>query len=525
MYHRLWIICVTVSLTFTSNVFADTSELDSTAYSQVRKLLASDGESRDVFGWSVAVDGETMVVGAIYVDDEGYDAGAVYVLQRNSGGAGNWGEVAKLTASDAQANDEFGRAVAVDGDVVVVGTTGEDSLGSKAGAAYVFHRNSGGVDNWGEVKKIMASDGGMEDYFGTSVSVDGDVIVVGSRMDDAAGIDAGAAYVFHRNSGGVDNWGQVKKIIGSDVTGGNYFGTSVAVSGDVIVVGSNGDDAISADAGAAYVFHRDIGGTDNWGESARITASDGEMGDWFGYSVAVDGDIIVVGAYHKNFSTGAAYIYGRNTGGTDTWGEIKKITASVSKMYDDFGFSVAVDADVIVVGSYGGVAGAAHVFHRNNGGVDSWGEMKRIISDDAESGDDFGKSVAVSADMIVAGAPAEDELGRSAGAVYVFRSSSSVGVVSTRPEPTALLQNTPNPFNPSTTIAFTLADDGVVSLRVYNALGQQVRTLVNRHTTAGHHTVTWNGRDDRGNAVASGVYLYRLVTGDKVMVKRMSMVR
>ena len=88
-----------------------------------------------------------------------------------------------------------------------------------------------------------------------------------------------------------------------------------------------------------------------------------------------------------------------------------------------------------------------------------------------------------------------------------------------------LRQNTPNPFNPTTTIAFTLANDGVVSLRVYNALGQQVRTLVNRHTTAGHHTVTWNGRDDRGNAVASGVYLYRLVTGDKVMVKRMTLVR
>ncbi len=129
--------------------------------SEVKKLIASDAQAGDNFGFSVAVSGDTAVVGAPF---EGSRAGAAYVFQRDQGGAGNWGEVKKLTASDAEAGDRFGVSAAVSGDTAVVGARSE---GSEAGAAYVFHRDEGGANNWGEVKKLTASDASVDD---TSVS-------------------------------------------------------------------------------------------------------------------------------------------------------------------------------------------------------------------------------------------------------------------------------------------------------------------------------------------------------------------
>ncbi len=221
---------------------------------KARKLLASDIEADDRFGFSVAISGDFAVVGAQLEDAGGSAAGAAYVLQRNEGGAENWGEVKKLTASDAQAGDQFGYSVAVSGDTVVVGANDEDSAGSGTGAAYVFRRNHGGADNWGEVKKLIASDAQGGDNFGWSVTVSGDTVVVGAYVEDAGGSAAGAAYVFQRNQGGTDNWGEVKKLTASDAETGDLFGISVAVSGDTIVVGAWVEDAGGSDAGAAYVF-------------------------------------------------------------------------------------------------------------------------------------------------------------------------------------------------------------------------------------------------------------------------------
>ena len=227
----------------------------------MKKLLASAAQAGDLFGESVAISGDSAVVGAIFEDAGGGGAGAAYVFERNQGGAGNWGEVTKLTASDAQGGDFFGQSVAISGDTAVVGAYREDAGGSDAGAAYVFQRNEGGADNWGEVKKLTASDAQAGDQFGISVAVSGDTAVVGASTEDAGGDDAGVAYVFERDEGGAGNWGEVKKLTASDAQALDHFGFSVAVSGDTAVVGTPGLPFLFAeDAGAAYVFCSDNDG-------------------------------------------------------------------------------------------------------------------------------------------------------------------------------------------------------------------------------------------------------------------------
>ncbi|MCH7719169.1 MAG: hypothetical protein IIB21_06830 [Chloroflexi bacterium] len=389
--------------------------------SEVKKLLAPNPDFFDLFGSSVAVSGDTAIVGALSDDDGGGTAGAAYVFQRNQGGADNWGLVKKLLASDAEANDQFGTSVAISGDIAVVSAHFEDTEGANAGAAYVFQRDQGGTDNWGQVKKLTASDAQAGDRFGLSVAVSGDTAVVGAPLEDAEAADAGAAYVFQRDQGGTDNWGQVKKLLSSDAQTEDLFGLRVAVSGDTAVVGAyleGGGGGLSGD-GAAYVFQRDEGGADNWGEVKKLTASDAQLDDLFGCSVAVSGDTAVVGAQ------GAAYVFQRNEGDTDNWGEVMKLTASDAQDLEFFGRRVAVSGDTAVVGALGQntglFAGAAYVFQRDQGGAGNWGEVTKLTGSDAGADEEFGFSVAVSGDTIVVGARLEDAEGSSAGAAYVFQ--------------------------------------------------------------------------------------------------------
>ncbi len=339
-------------------------------WGQVKKLTASDAANNDYFGYSADIDGDYVVAGAFYADSLGFDRGAAYVYYRNQGGTDNWGEVVKLIASDAADSDEFGYSVAIDGDYVVVGARVEDGAGSNRGAAYVFYRNQGGADNWGEVKKLTASDAADLDQFGFSVGISGDNVVVGARLEDGAGTDRGAAYVFNRNQGGADNWGEVTKLTASSPENAAYFGYSLAVSGDYAVVGASGEDGGGTNLGAVYIFDKDFGGTNNWGQVAQLSASDGEDGDEFGSSVAVDGDYLIVGAFYEDgagTSRGAAYIYGRNYGGADAWGEVMKLTALDAADQDWFGFSVAINGNYAVVGAMyedggGNQRGAIYIF-------------------------------------------------------------------------------------------------------------------------------------------------------------------
>jgi hypothetical protein len=377
-------------------------------FSQVKKLTAGDGAAVDEFGTSVGISGDTVVVGAPFKNSL---TGAAYIFGRNEGGADNWGQVKKLTASDAVTNDDFGFSVGISGDTVVVGAYNKNS---ETGAAYIYERNQGGAENWGQVQKLTASDAAINDRFGIAVGISGDAVVVGAQLKNTF---TGAAYIFGRNQGGADNWGQVKKLTASDAATNDGFGISVGISSDTVVVGA--DQFNCACNGKAYIFGRNQGGVDNWGQVKKLTASDGAALDEFGLSVGISGDTVVVGAPDKNFGTGAAYGYGRNQGGADNWGQVKELTASDGAPGDTFGESVGISGDTVVVGAYSknSETGAAYIYERNQGGAENWGQVQKLTASDAAIHDRFGLSVGIGGDTVVVGAQFKNSF---TGAAYIF---------------------------------------------------------------------------------------------------------
>ncbi|MCP4545787.1 MAG: DUF11 domain-containing protein [bacterium] len=264
-----------------------------TTWTEQQKLTASDAAADDRFGNSVGISGDTVVVGAYLDDDAGIDSGSAYVFVRSGT---TWTEQQKLTASDAAADDLFGESVGISGDTIVLGAPHDDDAGSISGSTYVFVRSG---TTWTEQQKLTASDAAADDLFGQSVGISGDTVVVGADRDDDAGSDSGSAYVFVRSG---PTWTEQQKLTASDAAADDRFGSLVGISGDTVVVGAYLEDTAGNDSGAAYVFVRS---SPTWTEQQKLTASDAAADDWFGYSVGISGDTVVVGAY----SDDNAYIY------------------------------------------------------------------------------------------------------------------------------------------------------------------------------------------------------------------------
>lgn len=400
--------------------------------SQVAKLFASDGWTLDLFGGAVGISGDTVVVGA-YRDIVGTnrDQGSAYVFERDQGGPDQWEEVTKIVASDGTDDDYFGISVGIAGDIIVVGAYSDD-IGdhTSQGSAYLFKRNLGGVDPWVQAKKLTADDGGYWDYFGRSVAIAGDTVVVGASGDGGRG----SAYVFQRDQDGPGLWGQVKKLTADDAATGDAFGYAVAIAGDTIIVGDYLHDVGSNDdQGAAYIFERNQDGIDQWGQVTRLTAADGAALGYFGRAVAIAGDTVVVGAYGDNLEQGAAYVFGRNHGGVGQWGQVTKLTASDGADGDRFGRAAAIAGDTVVVGADGddvgsnASQGSAYVFGRNQGGTDQWGQVEKLTADDGADGDAFGYAAAIAGNTIVIGARYDDFGSTEAqGSAYVFQSEAKI---------------------------------------------------------------------------------------------------
>jgi len=325
------------------------------------KLTVCDGSANDEFGYSVSVSGDTAIVGTIFGDTiGGVDSGSAYVYVR-SGGV--WIQEAKLTASDGSANDEFGWSVSVSGDTAIVGARIDDTIaGGDSGSAYVYVR-SGGV--WTEETRLTASDASSGDQLGYSVSVSGDTAIVGAILGDSnSAIISGSAYVYVR-SGGI--WTEEAKLTASDSAIDDNFGWSVSVSGNTAIVGAvRGDSIAGVNSGSAFVYVRSGG---IWTEEAKLTASDGAIGDAFGFSVSVSGDTVIVGARDDDsiagLVSGSAFVYVRSGG---IWTEEAKLTASDGAIGDRFGISVSVSGDTAIVGAIfhdtiaGGDSGSAYVY-------------------------------------------------------------------------------------------------------------------------------------------------------------------
>ncbi len=452
-------------------------------------IKASNTEGGDNFGLPVAVSGDTIAVAARAEDsgatgvngnqanNSAANAGAVYVFVRNEGA---WTQQAYLKASNTGAEDFFGISIALSGDSLIVGAYTEDGGGigvnpasneavTDSGAAYVFVRNG---TTWTQQAYFKASSPGASDYFGWKVAISGDTAVVGAIGEDGGGAgvnppvsesitNSGAAYVYVRNG---TVWTQQAYLKASAPESGDSFG-SVAVSGDTIIIGAPGEDSSATgidgdqinnsaiDSGAVYVFVRNNG---VWNQQAYLKSTNSGASDYFGNFADISGDTIIIGAFGEDGSgiginpasndsstdAGAAYIFIRSA---SVWSQQAYLKASNNGAGDFFGYPVSISGDMAVVGAYredssaNGIdgngadnsatdAGAAYVYLRSGG---SWSQLAYLKGSNTGAGDNFGVSVAVSSETVVIGAwqedgsgtginPASNESADAAGAAYVF---------------------------------------------------------------------------------------------------------
>ena len=369
---------------------------------QIAKLLAGDGAAEDRFGFSVSISGGTAIVGAYRDDDNGMNSGSAYIFEDNgsswtqvakltagdgaagdyfgdsvsiSGGTaivGAWGndgngsayifedtgsswtQVAKLTAGDGAAYDDFGDSVSISGGTAIVGAEADDDNGTNSGSAYIFEDTG---SSWTQVAKLTAGDGAAYDHFGDSVSISGGTAIVGADCDDDNGSRSGSAYIFEDTGSG---WTQVAKLTAGDGTASDYFGDSVSISGGTAIVGAWGNDG----NGSAYIFE-DTGSS--WAQVAKLTAGDGAAGDYFGDSVSISGGTAIVGAPSDDdngSASGSAYIF-EDTG--SSWAQVAKLTAGDGAAGDYLGDSVSISGGTAIVGAYfdddnGANSGSAYVF-------------------------------------------------------------------------------------------------------------------------------------------------------------------
>lgn len=418
-------------------------------------MVPSDRTASMRFSKSVGLSGNNAIVGAhrVATDANGMNelpkAGAAYVFGK--GPDGFWSETAKLVASDRNAEDNFGTSVAIDGDFAIVGAYKRDETINgvflrQCGAAYIFKRNSAG--EWQEVQKLLASDPDSLDYFGVSVDISGNYALVGASYKQAEALpQAGAVYVFEKQPDG--HWAEVDKLLAEDKNAFDLFGWSVSLDGTQALIGAYNQDKnetggdLKINAGAAYIFEKSNGG--NWEQQQKIVAGDRNANDLFGFDVCMGENTLVVGAYQcstdefgdENIpNAGAAYIFEKNALGQ--WEEVKKITAPYRAAEDNFGYSVAISGENLVVGAYHededeqemntlSSAGAAYSFTKANG---SWSFYQKLVPADRNTGDWFGFSLAMDGAFALIGAFADrdDENSQNplaeAGSAYFFKNES-----------------------------------------------------------------------------------------------------
>ena len=385
------------------------------------RVTASDPGVFESFGYSLAVSGDTVVVGAQWDSELGTQAGAAYVFRRKGM---MWAEIQKLLGSDQVAGDQFGRSVATDGSVAMIGSLQHIHPGAPGtGAVYAFRFDSEAAV-WTEEQEVLTATGAWGDGFGEVVSLSNDLTLVGARFDDDNGANAGAAFIF-RFDPDTSQWVEEQKLLASDGAGGDFFGNSVAISGDIALVGANGHDGAcpgdsTCNSGAVYLFRFDAK-TATWSEQQKLLASDAAAQDFFGESVAVCGDVAVIGANENGSGPGSAYVFQFDPKSSQ-WIEQQKLLASDAQGGDQFGRAVAIDGERAVIGAWlhddmGSSSGAAYVFGFDPDGSGTWIEQHKLLPQANAWTQFFGFSVAIDGETTVIGADGEDQ---QRGAAYIY---------------------------------------------------------------------------------------------------------
>ena len=371
-------------------------------------VLTPTGSSAvDGFGMSLSIDGDTAVASARFDDTITYYGGSAFVFVRDA--SGTWTQQAKLVPSDPGSSDYFGSDVSIDGDTALIGAFGDKIGGLMCGSAYVFVRDGHGA--WSQQAKLVASDAGHQDWFGTAVSVHGDRALIGADEDDDAGSRSGSAYIFERSG---TTWTETRKLTANDAAADDLFGYSVSLYENHALVGAPGKLA----SGTAYVFEKGMFG---WSQQSKLEPSDAFLPKAFGASVSIHGNTLVVGAYADDSFTGAAYVFGLSH---SAWVEKAKVTASDGGDDDEFGHSVSITDGVLVVGAPGWDSswfddtGRVYVFE---GSGSSWDQAASFYPSSPADDAELGYSVAIDGDLFVAG-----RYDGADGSVYTYRKWSTI---------------------------------------------------------------------------------------------------
>ena len=463
------------------------------------ELIAKDANQRDpavpAFGWAVALTAPHEFASADYAiigapkdlhggdNEEGIFGhqgfGAVYVFAPIRG---TWKEKTKIIAPNPKEDDQFGFAVSIERDSIVIGAPGEDGAAKNGGSAYYYVRDG---EEWKLRATIRPKDLSQLDAFGECAVIQRNTVAIGAPGQTHGGTRfAGAAYVFVRNG---DMWQQQAKLTANDPGKADRFGHSIAMAGDTIIVGAPLVDSDGGkDAGAAYVFVRD---GNRWKQQAKLIAKGLRAGDQFGSGVATTGKIAVIGAplrHERAPASGAAYSFVREDG---VWQETKKVVLDDERQKLNFGTWVAMSGNTVVVSA-----------HNDTNDGPGWGD---------------GTAAFVYSSVKDFRTPpyAVDPFGLAV---------TTLGGV----KRTALLQNYPNPFNPETWLPYQLAADAPVILQIYNVRGQQISQFDLGIQKAGSYlsrdtAVYWDGRDQLGQTVSSGIYFYTLQTDTFRATRRM----
>ena len=374
-------------------------------------ISPSDGYKYDYLGFATSIWNNIALIGAYKHDHYQKDSGAAYIYQFDGTA---WQALQKIYASDGARKGYFGSAVSIFDSQIVVGAYNDDTLGKTAGAAYIFEF----IDNkWVETAKVNASDGKRNDYFAQSVDIYNNIMVAGAYKSDTYGTNSGAAYVFEKKD---DSWTETCRLYPYNLQKYDYFGISTAIYENNIIIGAHGDDYRGSASGTAYIFEK----IDNaWEQKEKLIPEGLRSNDYFGFCVDISKKYAVVGAYKTDKigpNTGAAYVYEKNDG---RWINSATLYPWEAKGYDYFGSSVSVSDDYIVVGAYGDKkngwqSGAGYVFQNING---IWKEICYLTASDGDSNDKFGYSVSISKNgQVLVGAYGNDSNGSKSGIAYIY---------------------------------------------------------------------------------------------------------
>lgn len=403
-------------------------------WTQAAKLRAGNGAADDNFAQAVAIDNGRAIVGAITAAGESHHTGAAYIYDRD--GNGGWSESARLFASDGQDDQWFGYSVAIAGNLAAVGAPFGTGQQGESGAAYIFRRDVSGA--WSQAAKLIASDGVQDDWFGASVAVFNDTAIVGAPQAEGHDYQSGVAFVYRYDAG---QWQFFQRLVATDGAAYDLLGTSVAYKGGAIVIGSPQSGDLGYASGAAYIFsHR---GGAGYAQDRKLLASGGAESDFFGTSVDISGSLIIVGSPSdddRGSNAGAAYVFTSSEPGQ--WNQVAKLLATDGADYDQFGIAVAIDGQRAVVGAYwdgdhGSNSGSAYLFAADQNGA--WSQDQKVSAADGDTGDWFGQSVGISGGVAIVGSPNDDDNGDGSGSAYVFQRGPTLTLSGSCPGPMQLL--------------------------------------------------------------------------------------